>query len=789
LLPLRDVVLYPGALMPLLVGRSGSVKAVHTAELTGALLVCAQRDPELPEPKGSDLYRVGTRATVRQCTALPNGTLRVLLEGTERVRVTRCRAVNGGLVGAAEPWPLAPGGDPDADEAAMRRVAALFEEYVALHRRLPPEVVALVTAEAPLPRRAWAIAAHLGARLPQRQGFLEATDAPALLARLSESLTAEIELLRLERKLDDDVRGAVSRNQREFYLQEQLKAIHRELGQEDGDDLGELEAQVAARALPEGVAERARRELRKLRRTPPSSPEATVSRGYLDWLLALPWEQRSDDVLDLARARAMLDEEHHGLEDVKERLLDHLAALSLAGGLRGPLLCLVGPPGVGKTSLGRAVARALGRRFVRVALGGVRDEAEIRGHRRTYIGAMPGRIVQGLRRAGTMNPVFLLDEIDKLGADWRGDPAAALLEVLDAEQHHAFSDHYLEVDVDLSQVLFLTTANSLAAIPEALRDRLELLRLPGYLDQEKVTIAQRHLVPRQLREHGIDPATVTWDADVLPQVLRRYTREAGVRDLERRVARIARKLARERVAAGDPSRPQQVTVAALPALLGVAPYDEDERNTEDRVGVAAGLAYTAAGGERLDVEVSVLPGRGRLQLTGTLGDVMKESASAALSVIRARADALGLAPDFHRHIDLHVHLPAGATPKDGPSAGTAITVALASALTGRPVRGDLALTGEVTLRGRVLPVGGLKEKSVAALRHGVRLLLIPEGNAREVSELPLEVREGLDIRPVATVDAVLALALRPVAPATDAADAPPTRRRRPEPASPTPLPQ
>jgi len=758
-------------MMPLLVGRAASLAALDAAGDGGYLLVVAQRDPEVPEPTGSDVFRTGTVAKVQQRTVLPNGTTRVLLEGVARVRITRIASRRGVMRATIDPWPVAIPADAEREstEALARRVAGLFDEYVALHRRLPAEVARLAHGDGSLERRGFAVAAHLGVRLPQRQAFLESPDAPSLFTRLADALNAEIELQRLERKIEDDVRGAVVQNQREFFLQEQLKAIHRELGNEDGDDLAELEAQIAAATLPEPVRERAQRELRKLRRTPTSSPEATVARGFLEWLLALPWGRRTDDLLDLTHARAILDEEHHGLDEVKERLLDHLAALTLAGELRGPLLCLVGPPGVGKTSLGRAVARALGRRFVRIALGGVRDEAEIRGHRRTYIGAMPGRIIQGMRRAEAMNPVFLLDEIDKLGADWRGDPAAALLEVLDPEQHHAFSDHFLEVDFDLSQVLFLTTANSLSGIPEALRDRLEIVRLPGYLDQEKVAIARQHLIPRQLTQHGLDPASVTWDPGVLPLVLRRYTREAGVRDLERRIARIARKLARARVAAGAGGiSAQTVTAEALPELLGVAPYDDDDLQTEDRVGVAAGLAYTAAGGERLEVEVSVVPGRGRLQLTGTLGDVMKESASAALSFIRARVGTLGIAADFHRSSDIHIHFPAGATPKDGPSAGVAIIVALVSALTGRPARGDVAMTGEVTLRGRVLPIGGLKEKSVAALRHGVRDLVIPLGNARELSELPREVTDGLRIHPVATADEALAIALRPASGSTRA---------------------
>lgn len=766
-LPLRDVVLFPWAVMPLLVGRAGSIAAADEAGEDGYVLLVAQRDPETAEPKPGDLYRVGTLARVRQRVNHTNGTARLLVEGVARLRVTRFTQRGGLIRASAEPLPFTESGSPEGIEALARRVAGLFDEYVALHRRLPAEVAALAHAEGSVERRACAVAAHLGIRHDVRQDLLEAPTLPTLLSRLTEILRSELELLGLERKLEDDVRSAVVRNQREFFLNEQLKAIHRELGQDDGDDLGELEAQITRKALPDAARERAMRELRRLRRTPPQSPETTVARNYLDWLLALPWRERTDDVLDLVRARAILDEEHHGLDEVKERMLDYLAALTLAGTLTGPILCLVGPPGTGKTSLGRAVARALGRKFVRISLGGVRDEAEIRGHRRTYVGAMPGRIVQGMRRAEVINPVFLLDEVDKLGADWRGDPAAALLEVLDAEQHSTFSDHYLELDYDLSQVLFITTANSLAGIPEALRDRLEILRLAGYVDQEKLAIARQHLAPRQLSAHGIAPESVTWEPGVFEAILRRYTREAGVREFDRRLARIARKLARERVAVGLTAetrgatpQPQVVRTGDLHALLGVPPFDEDESHTEDRVGVACGLAYTSVGGERLDIEVSVVPGRGRLQLTGTLGEVMKESASAALSYLRARAATLGIEREFPKGNDVHIHIPAGATPKDGPSAGIAIALALVSALTGTPVRGDVALTGEITLRGRVLPVGGLKEKAVAAHRHGIKHVIIPDANRRDIEEFPADVREGIAFHPVKSMDDVLAIALR-----------------------------
>ncbi|HEY5440280.1 MAG TPA: endopeptidase La [Gemmatimonadaceae bacterium] len=771
-LPLRDVVVFPYVVMPLLVGRAASLAALEAANATDHLvLLVAQRDPETQEPAAADLYRVGVVARVRQLSRLGTGTVKVLVEGITRARVSRFVPSTECLRAVIEPMaPLALDGEDDA-EAHLRRALSLFEEYVAVHRRLPPELVTLIQGSDSPARQAFGIAAHLGTRLERRQGLLESADFPALLRTLGETLTSEIDLLKLEKKIDDDVRGSLFQNQREFYLQEQLKAIHRELGGEDGDDTDELGATLEAKGLPEPVLTRARRELKRLRRLSAMSPESGVARTYLDWIAALPWTERTDDVLDVPHARQVLDEDHYGLDEVKERVLDYIGVLALVERLDGPILCLVGPPGVGKTSLGRSIARALGRKFVRMSLGGVRDEAEIRGHRRTYIGAMPGRVIQAMRRAETVNPVILLDEIDKLGNDYRGDPSAALLEVLDPEQNRAFNDHYLEVDYDLSQVLFITTANSLATIPEPLRDRMELIRLAGYLDQEKYAIARQFLLPRQLKQHGIDPATVALDSDVIPAIVLGYTREAGVRDLERRLARLSRKLARaraeRRTAYGgeDVKESDIVTRAMLHGMLGVAPYDPETNLIEDKVGVATGLAYTSVGGDVLEIEVSVVPGRGRLQLTGTLGDVMKESASAALSYTRARASSLGLEREFLRTRDLHVHIPAGATPKDGPSAGIAIACAIVSALTGVPLRGAVAMTGEITLRGRVLGIGGLKEKTVAALRNRITHIILPQENARELDELPPEVKAGIQFHPVRSMDEVLAVALaRPVKP-------------------------
>ncbi len=766
-LPLRDVVLFPHVAMPLLVGRAGSLAALEAAEASDHLvLLVTQKDSSVQEPAASDLFRTGTLARVLQYTRLPNGAARVLVEGLARTRVVRFVAGAKLLRADVRPFPFLTTPD-DGVKAEARKALALFEEYVTQHRRLPPEVTALVQGAASPERQGCGIAAHLAVRHEARQTLLEAPRLVDLFHALSELTAGETELLRLERKIEDDVRGSLFQNQREFYLQEQLRAIHRELGDDEQDDLAELEAQLNARQLPAQARARADRELRRIRRMSPMSPEASVARNYVEWMAALPWSERTDDVLDVTRARVILDEDHYGLDEVKERIVDYIAVLSLVGKLEGPILCLVGPPGVGKTSLGRSVARALGRKFVRMSLGGVRDEAEIRGHRRTYIGALPGRILQAMRRAESINPVILLDEVDKLGSDWRGDPSSALLEVLDPEQNCAFNDHFLEIDYDLSQVLFLTTANSLAGIPEPLRDRMEIIRIPGYLDQEKFAIAQRHLIPRQLAQHGIAPASVTWASDVLPAMLREYTREAGVRELERRLARVARKVARRRAERPTEEQPRDTIAASdLRAMLGVAPYDPDVITSEDRVGVAQGLAYTQVGGELLEIEVTVVPGRGRVQLTGTLGDVMKESASAALSYIRSRAEALGVPADFARTRDVHVHLPAGATPKDGPSAGIALASAIVSALTGTPVRGDVAMTGEITLRGRVLPIGGLKEKAVAAHRQRVAHVIIPASNLRDLEELPAEVRSGVQFHPVKTMDEVLAIALRslPVAP-------------------------
>jgi ATP-dependent Lon protease len=649
-LPLRDVVLFPHVAMPLLIGRAGSLAAVGDAtEGAKELLIITQRSADVHTPGAADLHRIGVVGRLQQVTRLTGGTTKILVEGLTRVKVQRFATTKGSPLFEATvtPFPLTNAAS-GTTHARVRHALTLFEEYAGLQRRLAPEVVGLLQGLDDEERIAFGIAAHLQVTIEQRQRLLEAPSLDILGDRLVQVLGTELELLKLERKIDEQVRGSLFQNQREFFLQEQLRAIHRELGQEEGDEGEEMLKQIAERGLPESIAGRAKRELRKLRRSSPMSPDAAVARGWLDWVLGLPWTTRSDDTIDLEHARAVLDGDHFGLDEVKDRILDYIAVLGKVGVIRGPILCLVGPPGVGKTSLGRSIAQALGRRFVRMALGGVRDEAEIRGHRRTYIGAMPGRILQAMRRAETINPVLLLDEVDKLGSDWRGDPAAALLEVLDPEQHHAFNDHYLEVDYDLSQVLFITTANSLGSIPEALRDRMEIIRLPGYLEPEKLAIARRFLLPRQLTAHGVSPEMVSVPPDVLSTIIRGWTREAGVRDLERRLSRLARKIARKSV--GGPTFGTTVdgiiTIARedLHAILGPAPHDPEEPLLVDQVGVASGLAYTSVGGELLEIEVSVVPGRGRVQLTGTLGDVIKESAAAALSYVRSRAPQLGLAP-------------------------------------------------------------------------------------------------------------------------------------------------
>ena len=764
-LALRDLVFFPGMVLPLLVGRPPSVAALQQARETSGslLLLLAQKDPSSESPSGDDLHRVGTVVRVVQSTALQDGTWRVVFEGVGRAEVTHLtldRDVFRADIRSLTYPPAPPAGTSSESQALARRVERAFREYVHLHPDLPADLGA-AAADARSPERAaHMVAGHLLVGPAEKQSLLEEESLDGFFENLLQLLERELEILGIEGQLDQEMRRKMEDDRRRHYLQEQLRAIQKELGT-GTPEWEDLQTGLASAQLPEAVRERAEREFERLQRMNPVAPEAAVIRSYLEWLLAIPWSERTADNPAVAHAREVLEEAHFGLDEVKDRILDHIAVLSLVGELKGPILCLVGPPGVGKTSLGKSIARALDRRFIRVALGGVRDEAEIRGHRRTYVGSLPGRIVQGIRKAGSCNPVFLLDEVDKLARDGHGDPASALLEVLDPEQNRAFQDHYLELDLDLSEVLFVATANTLAGIPEPLRDRMEVIRIAGYLDTEKRSIARGFLIPEQLRRHGLDPARVEIPDATVDRIVEDFTREAGVRELDRLLARIARKLARRQAEGNIPEgATTRIDPEDLGELLGPPRHSRTALDGGvDRIGIATGLAWTTAGGEILEVEVSVVPGSGSIQLTGTLGDVMKESAVAAVTWARSRARELGLQPHFHRDVDLHIHIPEGATPKDGPSAGITIAAALISALTGIPTRPDVSMTGEITLRGRVLPVGGVKEKAVAALRHGIRTVILPAGNAVDIQSFPEEVRDRVNFFPVERMDQALELVL------------------------------
>ena len=756
---LRDLVFFPYVVLPLLIGRPRSVLSLQDAEEgDGWALLLAQKEAAIDHPERHDLYRVGTIVQVAQVTHLADGTARVVMEGVARGRVKRFFPTEDRfratveLLDPPEPNPAPPGLD-----VLVRSVEKMFREYVQLSDRIPDEILGgLEAIEAP-DRLGYLVSGHLLINTAEKQELLEAPDPTARFEILRELLIREVEILRIEEKLDQQIRFQMETGRRHGYLEEQLRSSARDPGPPDSE-WDELEKTIVETPLPDHARDRVAKEFERLRKLNPVAPEASVIRTYLDWILALPWNAESSDNLDVSHATHVLEAEHYGLTEVKERVLDHIAVLSLVGHMRGPILCLVGPPGVGKTSLGRSIARCLDREFVRISLGGIRDEAEIRGHRRTYVGALPGRVIQGMRKSGTRNPVFLLDELDKLARDFHGDPGAALLEVLDPEQNRSFTDHYLELEFDLSNVLFLATANTLGEIPGPLRDRMEVIRLPGYLDTEKRTIARQFLWPKLTISHGLGDLTAEITDDAVQQVIREYTREAGVRELERRLSRIARKLARK-VGTGLPHQ-EVVEPQHLRELLGPPPHLHQRREHDvDRAGIACGLAWTAAGGEVLDVEVAVVPGTGKIQLTGTLGEVMKESAFAALTYARSRARWLGLNETFHQDVDIHIHIPEGATPKDGPSAGITIAVALISALTDTPTRGSVAMTGEITLRGRVLTVGGIKEKAVAALRSGIRTVLLPSTNASDIESLPGEVQEGVNLIPVETMDQVLREAL------------------------------
>jgi len=767
-MPLRDTVLFPRTTAPLFVHRPPSVAALDAAVAADKfVLLVAQREAETTRPQRRDLYQVGTVARVLQIFRLPDGSRRILIEGLATARLTALRR-SGRIPRAEIELDLPPAAAASAPPRLLAAVKEAFAELVRRDRRLPQEALLGIQGVDDQLTLGWRLAAQLRTRVSVRQRLLECHDPIRRLRLIERILAAELEGLRLESAAG---RAACADGGAAYGAAADAAEPPAQAAHPPEDDQEELARAIAAAGMPAVAAERARRELQRLARTAPVSPEAAVARTYLDWLVHLPWSAQTRDRTDLARVQRILDEDHHGLAEVKQRILELIAVVKLSREVRGPILCLAGPPGVGKTSLGRGIARALGRRFIRMSLGGVRDEAEIRGHRRTYVGSLPGRILQAMRRAEVVNPVILLDEIDKLGADYRGDPAAALLEVLDPEQNCAFSDHYLEVDYDLSRVLFVTTANALDAIPAPLRDRLEVIRIPGYLESEKLAIARRFLLPRQVAANGLQRRDLEIDDEGLLALIREYTREAGVRELERTIARICRRAATLKAGGAEPvlaalRSPRarrtlglRLTREVLGDLLGVAPFAEQAYERQSRVGIATGLAWTAAGGEVLTVEVGVLPGRGELLLTGRLGDTLRESAQAALSFVRARAAQLGIDRRFYRRSDIHIHLPEGAVPKDGPSAGATIALALVSALTGIPTRSGVALSGEITLRGHLLAVGGLAEKALAARRIGAQRLLVPAANARHVAELAPEITAGLEIEFVATMDDVLALGL------------------------------
>ena len=758
---LRDLVFFPYMVVPLLIGRPASVAALEEARgASGMALLVAQRVAEVDNPGPDDLYPAGTVIRVVQVSILADGTARVVMEGMGRARIESFLAPGGSLrasVGLLTEWEFEPDppDDPELDRLSDE-VAALFRDYVRLSRKIPNEVIAATADVSDRVRLAHLISGHLLIGTAERQELLEETDGRARLEILREMLVREVEILRIEAKLDEQFRLQPEEGAPRLPLEGELGAL---LSGSDDPQWADLEAEIRDAQLTDEARERAEREFARLRKLNPVVPEAAVIRSYLEWIVSLPWERETEDSVDLERAAAVLEGAHYGLAEVKERILDHIAVLSLVGRLPGPILCLVGPPGVGKTSLGRSIARCLRREFARISLGGVRDEAEIRGHRRTYVGALPGRVLQGIRKCGSRNPVFLLDEVDKLARDFHGDPGAALLEVLDPEQNHSFADHYLELEFDLSNVLFIATANTLGDVPGPLRDRMEVIRLPGYLDTEKRVIAEQFLWPRQVARSGIEPLSPEVSGEAIEMIIAEYTREAGVRELERRLSRVARKLARG-VVDGRRAEKSRVEAVHLRELLGPPVHLPPGREEgADRAGIACGLAWTAAGGEVMEVEVAVVPGSGKVQLTGTLGDVMRESAFAAVTYARSRAQRLGLSEHFHRDLDIHIHIPEGATPKDGPSAGITMAVALISALTGTPTRADVAMTGEITLRGRVLPVGGIKEKAVAALRGGIRRVVLPAANTRNIERLPREVRAKVELVPAETMDQVLVEAL------------------------------
>lgn len=759
LLPLRGILVYPTMVLHLDVGRSKSVQALEQVMVNDhTIFLATQREIAIDEPTVNEIYTIGTLAKVKQMLKLPNGTIRVLVEGLQRAKVERFLENEDYF--EVEMTLIEDEISNDAEEQAlMRNVLHQFDQYIKLSKKISAETLASVADIVEPGRLADVVASHLPLKIVQKQEILETISVKDRLSMLIEILNNEKEVLGLEKKIGQRVKKSMERTQKEYYLREQMKAIQKELGDKEGKE-GEIESfkeRIEQANMPEAIEEKAYKELDRYEKMPTTSAESSVIRNYLEWLITLPWTKETTDVLDIHRTEDILNEDHYGLEKVKERVLEYLAVQQLTKQLKGPILCLAGPPGVGKTSLARSISRSLDRNFVRISLGGVRDEAEIRGHRRTYVGAMPGRVIQGMKKAGTINPVFLLDEIDKMASDFRGDPSSALLEVLDPEQNNTFSDHFIEEPYDLSKVMFITTANNVGTIPGPLLDRMEIIHIPGYTEVEKLHIAKDYLLPKQMKDHGLDKGKIQVKDDAILKVVRYYTREAGVRNLERQMATICRKAAK--IIVSNEKKRVVVTANTIEQMLGKPRFRYGIAEEEDQVGAATGLAYTSAGGDTLSIEVSLAPGKGKLTLTGKLGDVMKESAQAAFSYIRSRSAELNIDPTFHETNDIHIHVPEGATPKDGPSAGITMATALISALTGRAVRKEVGMTGEITLRGRVLPIGGLKEKSMSAHRAGLKIIILPKDNEKDIDDIPESVRNDLTFIPVTHLDEVLKHAL------------------------------
>jgi ATP-dependent Lon protease len=764
-LPLRDVVVYPHMVIPLFVGRDKSIRALESAmEDDKRILLLAQKSADVDEPSADDLYATGTVANILQMLKLPDGTVKVLVEGAQRASVDELTVEGDYSVAQASLIPEPDYSDDREVEVMTRSLMSLFDQYVKLNKKVPQEILSSLQGIEEPGRLADTVAAHMSLKIEQKQGILEIADVRQRLEHLMGLIEGELDILQVEKRIRSRVKQQMEKSQREYYLNEQMKAIQKELGELEDvpNEIEDLEQKIKDSGMSDEAREKAEQELNKLKMMSPMSAEATVVRNYLEWMVDIPWTSKTRVRHDLKRAQKILDEDHYGLEKVKERILEHLAVQKRARKLKGPILCLVGPPGVGKTSLGQSIARSINRRFTRMALGGVRDEAEIRGHRRTYIGSMPGKIVQNLTKTGVRNPLFLLDEVDKMAMDFRGDPASALLEVLDPEQNAKFADHYLEVEFDLSDIMFVCTANTMD-IPAPLLDRMEIIRLPGYTEEEKVAIAERHLIPKQIKANGLKKNELEISENAVRDMVRYYTREAGVRNLEREAAKVARKVVRSNVTETGKSsgkvKRTHVTTQNLDKYLGVRQYRYGLAGEEDQVGRVTGLAWTEVGGELLTIEAAVVPGTGKSTHTGQLGDVMKESIQAAATIVRSRVQALGIDPEFHHNRDIHIHVPEGAIPKDGPSAGTGMCTALVSALTDIPVRADVAMTGEITLRGEVLPIGGLKEKLLAAQRGGIQTVLIPEENRKDLAEITKDIKGKLDVRPVRWIDEILSVAL------------------------------